>query len=128
MAKYFLRTNKTEGLVPLYTRFQRGNSNTIISTRRPLVDVQDWIKANTSVNSFEKFRQSDKGRALFKTLDEIDLVIKQFAKGEIDKDRLFNAIDEIVYREENEKKREIESLAAKEAELFRKEAESRKSR
>lgn len=86
MAKFFLRTQKQEGVATLYITIQKRTpkvSLRFVSTGIS-VDVQTWNKANKSIRAWNRFIATDEGVELNRKMQIVAQTIDQlFADGRI---------------------------------------------
>ncbi len=102
MAKFFLRTQKTDGYATLYITVQKRSpkvSLRFVATGIS-VDVQAWNKANRSVQAWNRFAATEEGQELVKKLSVVTqtidrLFMEGLINGNEDKDVIEEALREI---------------------------------
>lgn len=127
MAQFFLRTKRTEGMAPIYTRVKKRNPpikweyvNTGVE-----VDIASWTKANKSIAAYNKYVRED-GKAIQEKLDKVSQTIDLlFKEGEIrsneDKPKLEKALSQIANNDALKVREEIAERKRKQKEREKKE-------
>ena len=100
MAQFFLRTNKTTGTAPLYTKTRRKGLLICVSTGIN-VDIQEWKKSQKSPSALKRYESTIEGAKVHSLQIEVLNVIRTlFAENKInsneDKCILEKAISDIV--------------------------------
>ena len=117
MAKFFLRTQKSEGDATLYITVQKRIpkvSLRFVATGIS-VDIQTWNKANKSIQAWNRFAATEEGAELTRKMQLVTQTIDRlFADGRIggneDKDVIENALYAISYAEAIKMEQEIERI------------------
>lgn len=105
MRKFFLKTNKKKGFASLYVRISRRVKNLQITINTDIqVDIPTWIRVNSSNEKWAKFAKTKDGSMLMSKLSAINNEIDYLLwKGVTDKATFCSAIQDIVYKEEDER-------------------------
>lgn len=120
MRTYFLKTRKTDGQAPLYTRIRRRKPNLDIWVNCLVeVDVERWSKASASLEAWRKYERTAEGAEVVAVLKQIDAALEIIAQDPTTTKADIDArVSEVVYEPEMKRKREMEAMerAKKEAE------------
>lgn len=124
MRKFFLRTKKKKGFASLYVRISRRVKNMQIIINTDIqVDIPTWIRVSSSNEKWAKFTKTKDGSILMSKLSAINNMIDYLLwKGTTDKAIFCNAIQDIVYKEEDEKDNRRNSLTVEYMNTYPKES------
>lgn len=116
MAKFFLRTSKTDGESYLYILVNRPKHGIRWKVNSGIkVSVSAWTKAQTSAKALDKYYSTEEGRAVREKADMCEKVIKDYFDNiqnasEADIKELCLFIKEIVNTDINEKREELNEI------------------
>lgn len=127
MRKYFIRTERTEGLARLYTRVQkRTPSINLLLAIDVEVDVAKW---NKSFQELSIYARTPEGKRVERMVQDVDRAIddvvsrEEFSRGDIEE-----AVASVVHREAREARAREEERRRKAAELRAEEARLAKAK
>lgn len=86
MAKFFLRSKKTEGEASLYITIQRRNPkvNLIYVRTGIVVNIQKWVKANKSAETWDRYTNTEEGAELKRKMGLVTQIIDRlFSEGRV---------------------------------------------
>lgn len=123
MAKFYLRTQKTDGESNLYIDVNRPKYGIRWKVNtRIRVSVSAWTKAQTTAKSLIKYFSTEEGKAVQEKTDLCEKVIKAYfdnikSAAEADKTELESQINDIVNTDINEKREALEELRIDESKV-----------
>ena len=123
MAKFYLRTQKTDGESNLYIDVNRPKYGIRWKVNtRIRVSVSAWTKAQATAKSLIKYFSTEEGKAVQEKTDLCEKVIKAYfdnikSAAEADKTELESQINDIVNTDINEKREALEELRIDESKV-----------
>lgn len=107
MRTFYFQTKKESGFATLYVRVRSRVQNLQIKISSKIqVDIQTWLKANSSIDEWRKFSKTKDGKVILAKLEAVDNAISNLVEqGIFDKDALDEAVSSVVYAEQREEQR-----------------------